>query len=734
MNKKRRHLLTAPKKVFQLASGSSSSYYIAKDGGSVYPIVISTQDITVSSNKTWLSVSFTNNGNNKLLTITATSNDSGTSTRNGTITVRNQDNDTITITIYEYSSSWSFYTSDSSFNVSDASGTQYVTVTSTKNGSWQGLSEYVHDNWITLNYYSGTSTTNTYSLDYAANPGETARTGYVEFTQNTSGYSEKVYIYQAGPVYEFSLYSGNTSYSLDPQSGSQSISITSTRDGIGWEFTASSNANWITCTIPNSFSGSQGGNSVTIQYTENLTSETRIGSVTLTQNTSGNTILITITQSGYNPSFTSILYNDNTYDIYRYYTGEYPIVDEGYNYTMTMPACPLYSYNRDTDNKIFVSSYDGIGNSLDWTVTTDSNFDNNYRYTKYYSSDGDTISEDTYYSYWYTSNYVLIEALNYNYSSSETNYGTITFTQNKLGYSFSITISQEPNVEFILLPTYNIFSTVLDYNETVSGYNQVTYDTDTYNADSKHLYWQDINYGVRNIINQSGDSIIPIELISSNTRYYENTIDLTGIQGLSDYYTRDSFLLNHEYLNDRVDNGLNVYKISSVTRSVEKIGEMSGIEIFRPVDTKSVQNEEDEYRHTNHYYSDMLINDNSSLDSNKLLTVLNSSVNVGDKVLLTVPTANDYLNYFSNGNKSISWWTPYSTTTIRMYDSSGNLLESERIQAYQGAESSKFRKTNGFIRVIQVPYYIDNNGNKHYAKRDRELDLPNIYADSIFSV
>lgn len=178
---------------------------------------------------------------------------------------------------------WDFSTNGTAAN---------IPVVSTKNGSSQSWSVSSKPSWIT------TSTTSSKVTISASDNSGSARSGKVVLTQSGSGNTLTVNVSQdakpAENVYVFTI----TPNTYDaPYSGSSFIPRTvSTKNGsnIGYSLT-SGGTDWVVVSTTGK---------ITVEILKNTTSNTRSTTLVFTQNESGKTQSIKITQSGYTPTYT----------------------------------------------------------------------------------------------------------------------------------------------------------------------------------------------------------------------------------------------------------------------------------------------------------------------------------------------------------------------------------------------------------------------------------------------
>ena len=178
---------------------------------------------------------------------------------------------------------WDFSTNGTAAN---------IPVVSTKNGSSQSWSVSSKPSWIT------TSTTSSKVTISASDNSGSARSGEVVLTQSGSGNTltinvsqdakpaENVYVFTITPNTYDASYSNTT---LIPRT-------VSTKNGskIGYSLTSGS-TDWVVVDTTGK---------ITVEILENTTSSTRSTTLVFTQNESGKTQSIEITQSGYTPTYT----------------------------------------------------------------------------------------------------------------------------------------------------------------------------------------------------------------------------------------------------------------------------------------------------------------------------------------------------------------------------------------------------------------------------------------------
>lgn len=178
---------------------------------------------------------------------------------------------------------WDFSTNGTAAN---------IPVISTKNGSSQSWSVSSKPSWIT------TSTTSSNVTISASDNSGSARSGEVVLTQSGSGNTLTVNVSQdakpAENVYVFTI-TPNT-YDASYSNASFIPRTVSTKNGsnIGYSLT-SGGTDWVVVSTTGK---------ITVEILKNTTSNTRSTTLVFTQNESGKTQSIKITQSGYTPTYT----------------------------------------------------------------------------------------------------------------------------------------------------------------------------------------------------------------------------------------------------------------------------------------------------------------------------------------------------------------------------------------------------------------------------------------------
>lgn len=177
---------------------------------------------------------------------------------------------------------WDFSTNGTACN---------IPVISTKNGSSQSWSVSSKPSWIT------TSTTSSNVTISASDNSGSARSGEVVLTQSGSGKTLTVNVSQDAYVADTYVFTITPNTYDAPYSSTTFIPRTvSTKNGsnIGYSLT-SGGTDWVVVSTTGK---------ITVEILKNTTSSTRSTTLVFTQNESGKTQSIEITQSGYTPTYT----------------------------------------------------------------------------------------------------------------------------------------------------------------------------------------------------------------------------------------------------------------------------------------------------------------------------------------------------------------------------------------------------------------------------------------------
>lgn len=172
-------------------------------------------------------------------------------------------------------------------------------IISTKSGSYIGYSVKSKPSWCSVDYRNQTSESMKAVVTLSANTTSSSRSGDIVFVQNESGKTVTLSISQARQMlYKFTFDDGTTSdksLSVQAASNDAQYTIKSTLNGSYHGFSTTSKPSWITTEYKNNTSDSM---VCVLKITANTsTSSSRTGSVVLTQNDSGKTLKINVTQT-----------------------------------------------------------------------------------------------------------------------------------------------------------------------------------------------------------------------------------------------------------------------------------------------------------------------------------------------------------------------------------------------------------------------------------------------------
>lgn len=172
-------------------------------------------------------------------------------------------------------------------------------IISTKSNSYIGFSVKSKPSWCSVDYRDQTSESMKAVVTLSANTTSSSRSGDIVFVQNESGKTVTLSISQARQMlYKFTFDDNTTSdksLSVQAASNDAQYTIKSTLNGSYHGFSTTSKPSWITTEYKNQTSDSM---VCVLKITANTsTSSSRTGSVVLTQNDSGKTLKINVTQA-----------------------------------------------------------------------------------------------------------------------------------------------------------------------------------------------------------------------------------------------------------------------------------------------------------------------------------------------------------------------------------------------------------------------------------------------------
>lgn len=172
-------------------------------------------------------------------------------------------------------------------------------IISTKSNSYIGYSVKSKPSWCSVDYRDQTSESMKAVVTLSANTTSSSRSGDIVFVQNESGKTITLSISQARQMlYKFTFSDDTTSdksLSVQAASNDAQYTIKSTLNGSYHGFSTTSKPSWVTTEYRNQTSDSM---VCVIKITANTsTSSSRTGSILLTQNDSGKTLKINVTQA-----------------------------------------------------------------------------------------------------------------------------------------------------------------------------------------------------------------------------------------------------------------------------------------------------------------------------------------------------------------------------------------------------------------------------------------------------
>lgn len=290
------YLTVSPTSMSFGAGGGSKSFTVSSYKRKVLDGVEQSGDTSVSLKSTVISGSgFSLSGT----TVSASANEI-TSNRTGTVTItQNESNKTATISLSQSgatpSTTYTFSINPYEVSVDSSGGSGSVTITSYKT---VGVNTYdvgfsidssTLPSWAT---YNGSG-----SFTISANTSSSSRSARVYFVQDESGNRDYASLSQSSYVppadnYVFTWHNGSTSNKSESFQAtgavSSAITLVSTKNGSNHPWSTTSHPSWITIV-------SETATSVTIQASNN-TGSARSGSVVLTQEDSGKTLTINVSQ------------------------------------------------------------------------------------------------------------------------------------------------------------------------------------------------------------------------------------------------------------------------------------------------------------------------------------------------------------------------------------------------------------------------------------------------------
>lgn len=296
------YLTVSPTSMSFGASGGSKSFTVSSYKRKVLDGVEQSGDTSVSLKSTTISGSgFSLSGT----TVSASANEI-TSNRTGTVTItQNESNKTATISLSQSGDDvssygeWVITVSANPTSVSSSGGTSTITASAKRTIYWESgdVTEETGSPALSTNLGSLSSTSSPSTLTLGENASTSSRTATI--TATYSGKSATCTVTQAGAkpaenVYVFTI-TPNT-YDAPYSSATFIPRTVSTKNGsnIGYSLT-SGGTDWVVVSTTGK---------ITVEILKNTTSNTRSTTLVFTQNESGKTQSIKITQSGDTPTYT----------------------------------------------------------------------------------------------------------------------------------------------------------------------------------------------------------------------------------------------------------------------------------------------------------------------------------------------------------------------------------------------------------------------------------------------
>ena len=295
------YLTVSPTSMSFGAGGGSKSFTVSSYKRKVLDGVEQSGDTSVSLKSTTISgTGFSLSGT----TVSASANE-GTSNRTGTVTItQNESNKTATIslsqsgdTISSYGE-WTISVSANPTGVSSSGGTSTITASAKRTVYWASgdITEETGNPTLSTNLGSLSSSSSPSTLTLGENTSTSSRTATIKATHG--GKSATCTVTQAGaePTIEYVFTITPNTYDAPYSSTSFVPRTVSTKNGskIGYSLT-SGGTDWVVVSTTGK---------ITVEILKNTTSSTRSTTLVFTQNESGKTQSIEITQSGHTPTYT----------------------------------------------------------------------------------------------------------------------------------------------------------------------------------------------------------------------------------------------------------------------------------------------------------------------------------------------------------------------------------------------------------------------------------------------
>lgn len=295
------YLTVSPTSMSFGAGGGSKSFTVSSYKRKVLDGVEQSGDTNVSLKSTTISgTGFSLSGT----TVSASANEI-TSNRTGTVTItQNESNKTVTISLSQDGDDvssygeWTISVSASPTSVSSSGGTSTITASAKRTVYWVSgdVTEETGNPTLSTNLGSLSSTASPSTLTLGENTSTSSRTATIKATHG--GKSATCTVTQAGaePTIEYVFTITPNTYDTTYSGASFIPRTVSTKNGsnIGYSLT-SGGTDWVVVSTTGK---------ITVEILKNTTSSTRSTTLVFTQNESGKTQSIEITQSGDTPTYT----------------------------------------------------------------------------------------------------------------------------------------------------------------------------------------------------------------------------------------------------------------------------------------------------------------------------------------------------------------------------------------------------------------------------------------------
>lgn len=295
------YLTVSPTSMSFGAGGGSKSFTVSSYKRKVLDGVEQSGNTNVSLKSTTISgTGFSLSGT----TVSASANEI-TSNRTGTVTItQNESNKTVTISLSQDGDDvssygeWTISVSASPTSVSSSGGTSTITASAKRTVYWASgdVTEETGNPTLSTNLGSLSSSSSPSTLTLGENTSTSSRTATITATHG--GKSATCTVTQAGaePTIEYVFTITPNTYDAPYSSASFIPRTVSTKNGsnIGYSLT-SGGTDWVVVSTTGK---------ITVEILKNTTSNTRSTTLVFTQNESGKTQSIKITQSGYTPTYT----------------------------------------------------------------------------------------------------------------------------------------------------------------------------------------------------------------------------------------------------------------------------------------------------------------------------------------------------------------------------------------------------------------------------------------------